>query len=114
MLFRSPDFVAGALALKPGEISAPVQTQFGWHVILLVSVDVQPFADVEAQLRSQQATQVYADWFRATIASADIEVNPRIGRFDAATGEVLPIRSTATGLPTSAAPPLVPTEAPQP
>ena len=109
-----PDFVAGALALKPGEISAPVQTQFGWHVILLVSVDVQPFADVEAQLRSQQATQVYADWFRATIASADIEVNPRIGRFDAATGEVLPIRSTATGLPTSAAPPLVPTEAPQP
>ena len=91
-----------------------MQTQFGWHVILLVSVDVQPFADVEAQLRSQQATQVYADWFRATIASADIEVNPRIGRFDAATGEVLPIRSTATGLPTSAAPPLVPTEAPQP
>ena len=109
-----PDFVAGALALEPGEIGPPVQTQFGWHVILLVSIDVTPFADVEEQLRSQQATEVYVDWFRATIGSADIEVNPRIGRLDTQTGEVLPIRSTATGVPSAATPPLVPTEAPQP
>ena len=31
-----PTFVEAALALKPGEISQPVQTQFGWHVIRLV------------------------------------------------------------------------------
>lgn len=30
-----PTFEAAAIALEVGEISAPVQTQFGWHVILL-------------------------------------------------------------------------------
>ena len=33
------DFVAGALALQPGEIGDPVQTQFGWHVIELVEIN---------------------------------------------------------------------------
>lgn len=109
-----PDFAAGALALQPGEISGPVRSQYGWHVILLVSVDVTPFADAEPQLRQQQATQVYADWFRASLASADIVVNPRIGRLDVSTGEVVPIRSTASDLPTPTETIAVPTEAPQP
>src|SRR6185436_874331 len=73
-----PDFVAATLALKPGEISGPIQTKFGWHVIQLVRRDVAPFEDVRDQL---EATSV--------------EVNPRFGRFDRETGEVLPIRSTA-------------------
>ena len=35
-----PDFVAAAARLQPGEISPPVQTRFGFHIIKLV--DVQP------------------------------------------------------------------------
>ncbi len=30
-----PDFEAAVIALQAGEVSAPVQTQFGWHVIKL-------------------------------------------------------------------------------
>jgi peptidyl-prolyl cis-trans isomerase D len=30
-----PDFEEAALALRPGEVSQPVETQFGWHVIRL-------------------------------------------------------------------------------
>lgn len=30
-----PEFEAGVAALRPGQVSAPVQSQFGWHVIRL-------------------------------------------------------------------------------
>ena len=43
-------FVQAALALKPGQISQPVHTRFGWHIIQLVSVDVQPLDQVRDQL----------------------------------------------------------------
>lgn len=103
-----PDFVAGALALQPGEISDPVQTQFGWHVILLVEVTKTPFEDAKSSLRAQQATQVYADWLLGRYAELAIEVNPRYGRIDTSTGEVVAIRSTedpASGSPSEPAAP---------
>jgi parvulin-like peptidyl-prolyl isomerase len=90
-----PDFVAATLALQPGEISGPIQTQFGWHVIHLVRRDVAPFEDVRDQLEANQAGTVFDDWFTEQLGTTNVEVNPRFGRFDQDTGEVLPIRSTA-------------------
>ncbi|MEL7097652.1 MAG: peptidylprolyl isomerase [Pseudomonadota bacterium] len=55
-----PDFEAAVIALKPGEVSAPVQTQFGWHVIKLNEVRAKsaPTLDdvrqeIEAKLRNE-------------------------------------------------------------
>jgi len=90
-----PDFVAATLALQPAEISGPVQTQFGWHVIHLVRRDVAPFEDVRDQLAANQTGTVFNDWFTEQLGTTNVEVNPRFGRFDQDTGEVLPIRSTA-------------------
>lgn len=106
-----PDFVAATLALQPGDISGAIRTQFGWHVIHLVREDVAPFEDVRDQLQAREASTVFEDWFVEQVDVTDIDVNPRFGRFDPATGNVLPVRSTEndpTG-PTGASEPLAPT-----
>jgi peptidyl-prolyl cis-trans isomerase C len=43
-----PEFEAAVFALQPGEVSAPVQTQFGWHVVLLNETREQAAPALEA------------------------------------------------------------------
>ncbi|MEL6808246.1 MAG: peptidylprolyl isomerase [Pseudomonadota bacterium] len=47
-----PTFEAAVIALEVGEVSAPVQTQFGWHVILLNETRVQERPTLE-QIRPE-------------------------------------------------------------
>ena len=62
-----PSFEAAVIALEVGEVSAPVQTQFGWHVIILNETRVQErptLEDVRAELE---------DGLRSTALEARIE-----------------------------------------
>lgn len=96
-----PAFVRAALALEPGKISEPVRTDFGWHVIELVSRDLVPLDDVREQIVAQESGRAFSDWMHERLREATITVNPRFGRFDPETGEVLPVRSTSTEGPTA-------------
>ena len=42
-----PEFADAAFKLQPGEISAPVKSQFGWHVIKLEEKRSKPFPDLD-------------------------------------------------------------------
>jgi len=55
-----PAFEEAAFRLKEGEISAPVKSEFGWHVIRLAGVQpakVRPLAEVRAELAAELARQ---------------------------------------------------------
>ena len=87
-----PEFANAALALDPGEISEPVETEFGWHVVRLEGAQVTPFADARAQIVDQAAAEVFPTWLRGQLEG--VEVNPRYGRFDPETLQVERIAST--------------------
>ena len=51
-----PEFEAAAFAMTPGEISAPIQTQFGYHIIeleALTPAGTSPFEAVKDQVKEQ-------------------------------------------------------------
>ncbi|MGB3554597.1 MAG: peptidylprolyl isomerase, partial [Jannaschia sp.] len=85
-----PEFEAAVLALEPGSISAPVQTQFGWHVVRLNETrrkDAPALADVRSELEQQVRTAaVDAEVSRlseaAEVERMEVEIDPALIRND--------------------------------
>jgi parvulin-like peptidyl-prolyl isomerase len=90
----APEFAAAASALAPGEISKPVQTQFGWHVIWKIGQDVQSFSQVKDQLLQQAQQDQFGGWMREQTADDVVTVDPSFGRFDPQQLAVVRITST--------------------
>jgi foldase protein PrsA len=86
------EFSDAALTLKPGEISKPVQTQYGWHVIWMIDKNVTPFAQARTKLLQSASTQVFQTWVQGQ--TDQIQVDPSFGRFDPQTLQVVRITST--------------------
>ena len=51
-----PQFEAVAFALQPGQVSQPVETPFGVHIIQVEEKKTTPFDQVKAQFRQQAVT----------------------------------------------------------
>ncbi|MEZ5667519.1 MAG: peptidylprolyl isomerase [Alphaproteobacteria bacterium] len=75
-----PEFEQAAFALEIGHYSEePVQTQFGWHVILVTdkrAVEKASFEEVRDQLRGEMANQVVTD------VLADLREDVEIAKFN--------------------------------
>nr|WP_199066787.1 peptidylprolyl isomerase [Chromobacterium sp. ASV5] len=74
-----PEFEKAMVALPIGQVSQPVRTPFGWHLILVegkrnqdVSGDREKMA-VKQQIRARKMEQAYADWVRQLRDSAFVE-----------------------------------------
>ena len=51
-----PELAAAAQTLKSGQISAPIQSQFGWHVMLArqIAARTKPYDEVKGEIEAQE------------------------------------------------------------
>ena len=100
-----PEFAGATVALEPGEVSRPVQTQFGWHVIYLVEKQVTPYSEAKAGLLEPLADREFQGWLSDRAEELGVEVNPKYGRFEPDSFSLAAVRSTdPEGEPTSPSP----------
>jgi peptidyl-prolyl cis-trans isomerase SurA len=78
-----PAFEKVAFTLKEGEVSEPVRTQFGWHVLKVEekrSVNVAPFEQVKGELENRlklQKTEKFVEQYVQELrqkASVDVKI----------------------------------------
>lgn len=89
-----PEFAEAVFAAEEGEIVGPVETEFGYHVIEVQSLDPgPPLAEVEGdiseQLLEEERAQAVQAWLEEQTAAAEVSVNPRFGEWDPEAGRVV-------------------------
>jgi foldase protein PrsA len=105
-----PEFLLAVFNQPVGEVGAPVQTQFGFHIIKVTSRQTPPYDQVKDQARqklSANGQEKLLTWLQETINKAKIEINPKYGTFNkegSSPGVVPPARpadtsTTATLIP---------------
>lgn len=77
-----PDFEKAMNALKPGEVSEPIQSPFGWHLIQVLERRTQDVTQERQKLLARQAIrerkgeEAFQDWVRQIRDSAYVELRP--------------------------------------
>jgi hypothetical protein len=95
-------FAQSVVSLPVNQVSDPVMTTFGYHLIKVTSRVIEPLDDtVTANIHRREAGQR----LNKLVADAHVKLNPEFGSYDG--------KATATGEVKGVIPPLVPSLAPE-
>ena len=87
-----PEFEEAAGKLELGEVSDPVQSEFGFHIIRVTDRRLQPFEDVRDQIAEElsgaEAEEAFQDLVVQAYEDADVRVNSRYGELDLETQRI--------------------------
>lgn len=77
------EFADATLAAELGVPYGPVETQFGWHVILVSDRVTPSFEETRVQLAEEAKAgaeeQLWIEWLTGVLVAADVEVKPEYG-----------------------------------
>jgi len=96
-----PEFAEAAFKLEPGQVSDPVKSQFGWHIIKVEGKRMKTFPPFE-QVKDQAARYVAQKAQTALIAS--LRDKAKIERFDEAAKPADPAPAPAAEPPAASDP----------
>jgi foldase protein PrsA len=117
-----PEFEQALAGLEEGDISDPVRTEFGFHIIRAVERRTTPFEEASIEILDQLVLeaqdQAWMDFIKDAYRDADIRVNGRYGRLDIARQLVVDVEAgevpgTVEVTPTPTPSPLQPIDAPE-
>jgi hypothetical protein len=111
-----PEFEQAMDKLAVGQVSDPVQTQFGQHLIKVTDRKQQPIEEVTPQIQQQLEAggqQALSEFLQKALTKAKVTVNPRYGKFskDPQSPGVIPPEAPPTTEPGPATPstqPIIP------
>ncbi len=76
-----PEFAAATLEAEPGVPFGPVQTEFGWHVILVESRTVPSFDESRQEIEAGlvDVNGLFNDWLIGKLTGANVQVDEQYG-----------------------------------
>jgi hypothetical protein len=99
-----PEFSQALNSLQVNQLSQPVQSQFGFHIIQVTARNAQPLEQVSATIKTQLEQQSQAslnDFLDKVVPAARVTVNPRYGRFQKGGPQPGVVPPNAPSLPAS-------------
>lgn len=100
--------------VQPGDISDPVKSQFGLHIVKLNKVG-KPLEeardDIEEGLSQRKLTKAFDEWLIEAIKASRIKVNNKIGKYDPISQMVIALKAKKDAAPPPA-PGAQPTDTP--
>jgi len=77
-----PEFAEAAVAAPIGEVTEPVQTEFGYHIIVVESRTAATPEEVQVLMEEQLVSAAASEWLLEAITTADVTVETVYGTWE--------------------------------